>query len=390
MLCAEIEKARAALAGALLAESQSAERLAALCVAARTGATGADELLQSPDGGSLSEHEIAHALHRLDKAADRAAIVAFVDDLLLMTRVASSSRERLQQRADRLADAIGRTLIDVPLRPSLLEALAGNDRATVHASRRVHLRVEELAGVKRRLVEANLRLVVSVARRYRTTSLSLLDLVQEGNLGLLKAVDRFQYRRGFKFSTYATWWIRQAISRAIAQSGRTVRLPVHTVEALNRLQAVRRKLSTQFGHDPGIGDIARQLQMKPEKVRRLLCLDAPLISLDAPISEGAVLGDLVADVGASSPDARLREHDIRRQVAGAFELLNARERRVLALRYGLANGREHTVKEVADTLGWTPATVRQLERRAFTRLLRRRRWMHPHRPEASLRRITAA
>jgi RNA polymerase primary sigma factor len=130
--------------------------------------------------------------------------------------------------------------------------------------------------------------------------------------------------------------------------------------------------------------------MKPEKVRRLLRLDAPLISLDAPISEGAVLGDLVADVGASSPDARLREHDIRRQVAGAFELLNARERRVLALRYGLANGREHTVKEVADTLGWTPATVRQLERRAFTRLLRRRRWMHPHRPEASLRRITAA
>jgi len=379
-LCAGIEKGQAALAGALLAEPQSAGRLAAFSVAARTGATAADELLQSPDGGSLSANEVAQALHRLDKAARRAENVAFVDDVVLMTPAASCSREKLQQRADRLANAIGRTLVDVPLRPSLLEALAVDDRTASHASRRVDLRFEELAVLKRRLVEANLRLVVSVARRYRTTSLSVLDLVQEGNLGLLKAVDRFQYRRGFKFSTYATWWIRQAITRAIAQSGRTVRLPVHTAEALNRIQALRRKLSTEFGSDPGIGDIARHLQMKPEKVRRLLRLDAPLISLDAPISEGAILGDLVADVGASSPDARLREQDIQRQVAGAFELLNARERRVLELRYGLANSREHTVKETANILGWTPATVRQLERRAFTRLQRRRRWMRPHRP----------
>jgi RNA polymerase primary sigma factor len=246
-------------------------------------------------------------------------------------------------------------------------------------SQRVHNRVEELSALKRRLVEANLRLVVSVARRYRTTSLSLLDLVQEGNLGLLKAVDRFEYRRGFKFSTYATWWIRQAITRAIAHSGRTVRLPVHTVEALNRIEATRRKLSSELGHDPTSDDIARHLQMKPEKVKRLLRSDTPLISLDAPISEAAVVGDLIADAGASSPDAPLIEQDTFRQVAAAFELLNARERRVLGLRYGLANGREHTLQETADLMSCTREAVRQLERRAFNRLRLRRRWMRPRR-----------
>ncbi len=379
-LCAQIEQARAALAAALLAEAGSAGRLAGLSAAVRTGVAGADDLLQSPDGCPLRADEIATALRHLDRAARRAVSLARIDGVLAMAQTSCTSREELQRRADRFVDAIGRTLVDVPLRPSLVEALAvDTEGADVGASHRIHLRRDALLALKQRLVEANLRLVVSVARRYRRIGLSLLDLVQEGNLGLLKAVDRFEYRRGFKFSTYATWWIRQAITRAIAQSGRTVRLPVHTVEALNRIEAARRKLSSELGGDPSIDDIARQLHMAPQRVMRLLRSDAHVISIDAPISEGAAVGDLVADAGASSPDAPLLESDIVRQVGAALELLNARERRVLELRYGLANGREHTVQEIADSLGWTREAVRQVERRAFNRLRRRRRWMRPRR-----------
>jgi RNA polymerase primary sigma factor len=379
-LCAQIEEKRAALTAALLTDPRLTRRLAGLAEAVRSGAATPDDLLESPHGGALVASEIAQALHHLDRATHRAAKLAPLDEVLAVTPAPGLSRERLERRADRLVDAIGRTLIRVPLCPSVIDALAADaERAAGGVSPRVRHRLAELVELKRRLAEANLRLVVSVARGYRTTSLSLLDLVQEGNLGLLKAVDRFQYRRGFKFSTYATWWIRQAITRAIAQSGRTVRLPVHRVEALNRIEAARRKLSKDLGRDAGIEDIARHLRMEPEQVRRLLRSDARLISLDAPISEGAVVGDLVADAGASSPDARLIDQDVLRQVGAAFELLNPRERRVLGLRYGLTSGREHTIQETADLLGWTREAVRQLERRAFNRLRRRRRWMRPPR-----------
>ncbi len=379
-LCADIEEARAVLAAALLVQPASAACLAGVRNAVRTRAATADDLLQSPDGDSLSAFEIAHALHDLDRAARRAESVALIDELLSLRQASSAYRQSLQQRADRLVDAIGRTLIDVPLRPALVEALAVDAAGgAVGASERVRVRFEALLTVKRRLVEANLRLVVSIARRYRPIGLSLLDLVQEGNLGLLKAVDRFQYRRGFKFSTYATWWIRQAITRALALSGRTVRLPVHTVEALNRIEATRTKLGSELGRDPTRDEIARRLQMTPEKLKRLLSSDVLLISLDAPTSEATFMGDLVEDENASSPDAPLIEQDNLRQVGAAFELLNVRERRVLELRYGLASEREHTIQETADLLGCSREAVRQLERRAFNRLRRRRRWMRPRR-----------
>ena len=195
---------------------------------------------------------------------------------------------------------------------------------------------------------------MSVARRYRQSDLSLLDVVQEGNLGLLKAVDRFQYRRGFKFSTYATWWIRQAITRAIAQTGRTVRLPVHTVEALNRVEASRRKLK-DLGHDPTVEDIAARVCMHPRKVMRSLQSGAPVVSLDAPTPGDAVVVGFIADAAASSPDAPLIEQDVLRQVTAALQSLNARERRVLELRYGITNSREHTLQEISDRLGCTRA-----------------------------------
>ena len=207
-LCRRLESAHAALAAALLAESSSKDAVAALSAAMRRGTVSPDDLLQSPEGGSLSAIDVDKALAKLDRAARRATGLARIDDVIADKRLSSSCRQELRRRADRLLDAIGRTLVEVPLHPGVVETLAG-DAATgardTEAVRRVQIRLEALRALKRRLVEANLRLVVSVARRYRQSDLSLLDLVQEGNLGLLKAVDRFQYRRGFKFSTYATW-----------------------------------------------------------------------------------------------------------------------------------------------------------------------------------------
>jgi RNA polymerase sigma factor (sigma-70 family) len=337
-------------------------------------------LLQSAQGGRLSANEVSTALSVLGRSLRRAAHLARIDEALAR-QLSSACRQELRRRADRILDAVGRTLKDVPLHPALVETLATlvARHGDAEAQRRVQIRLEALRALKWRLTEANLRLTVSVARRYRRANLSLLDLVQDGNLGLLKAVDRFQYRRGFRFSTYATWWIRQAITRAIAQTGRTVRLPVHTVESLNRIEASRRTLLTQLGRDPTVDDLARHLCMPPDKVTRLLQSDAALVSLDAPLAGEAVVGDVIADPRAASPDVRLLEQERLRQANAALESLSARERRVLELRYGITDGREHTMQEVADQLGCTRDAARQIERRAMNRLRRRRHWMRPPR-----------
>ena len=244
------------------------------------------------------------------------------------------------------------------------------------------MRFEALQDVKRRLTEANLRLVVSFAKHYRYANVSLLDLIQEGNLGLMKAVDMFQYRRGFKFSTYAVWWIRQAVTRAIAGSGRTIRLPVHKVESMNRIAAATRALAHLLDREPTIDEIAAHARMTAKSVALLLQAGAPLLSLDAPVSDRAIVGELTADTTASSPDAALLEEATQRQAHAALDSLNERERRVLELRHGIANGREHTIQEIADRMSCSPARVRQLERFALNRLRRRSAWTRPLRTAA--------
>ena len=393
-LCRQIEVARAQLAAALLAEPSSSRRVAEVSAAIRLGTASAEGLLQPRDGGSLKTVDVDKALLRLSRALGHAMTVARIDEALAIRPLSPSCCEELQSRADRLLDAIGGTVLDVPLHPGFVETLAtaaAQGGCNAEAVRRIQVRLEALRALKRRLVEANLRLVVSIARRYRPSGLSLLDLVQDGNLGLLKAADRFQYRRGFKFSTYATWWIRQAITRAIAQTGRTVRLPVHTVEALNRIEASRRKLAG-LGRNPTVEDIAAHVCLPPEKVTRMLQSGAPLVSLDAPITDAAAVSDLIADEGALSPEARLVEQDVMGQVNAALQLLNARERRVLELRYGIKSSREHSLGEIAERLRCTPEAVRQTERRAINRLRRRNRWMGrpasaltPHRPSVTTR-----
>ena len=381
-LCRRIELAHAHLAAALLASPDAGEENVPAAI--RRGTVSPDEWLQSPAGGSLSAGEIEMAQSTLRRMSRRAARVARIDAALANRQLPSACSQSLRRRAEELVDAIGQRLVEVPLRPAWVEAVAIEATAsgTTEFVRRVAIRLEALRALKRRLSEANLRLVVSVARRYRHSGVSLLDLIQEGNVGLLKAVDRFQYRRGFKFSTYAIWWIRQAITRSAAESGRTIRLPVHTVEALNRIGDSRRTLLRELGREPTVHEIASKVTMSPGKVTRLLQVGAPLTSLDAPLTHDTVLGDVIADIGASPPDARLVEQDVVRQAGAALESLPPRERRVLELRYGIRSRRALTFAEIADRLDCTWETVRQIEKRAINRLRRYRRWMRSGRVAA--------
>jgi RNA polymerase primary sigma factor len=237
---------------------------------------------------------------------------------------------------------------------------------------RARRRLEEERELKRRLTEANLRLVVSIAARYRHGSLSLPDLVQEGNIGLMKAVDRFEYQRGFRFSTYATWWIRQAITRALADTGRTVRLPVHVVEALRRLAKAERALSAELDRPPTVQELADRTGLASDRILELWQAGAPVSSLDTPIGDSGSFADLLSDGGASPEErvvARSARHRVRREIGA----LAAREQAVLRLRFGIQGEREHTLQEIADRIGLSRERVRQIERQALARLRRGRR-----------------
>jgi RNA polymerase primary sigma factor len=383
-LCQRIEDAERSLAAALLAVPAVASRLAELSTAVRTGAAAADGLLQSPDGHLLDTAEIVRALDGLAQACRLAAALRRVDEQHAATPVTARRRPALDRRAARLLALLEARLATVPLRPAFMEAIAAdvsdatNDPGVV----RVQRCLVALRGLKDRLMQANLRLVVSVARRYRHTTLSQLDLVQEGNIGLMKAVDRFQYRRGFKFSTYAVWWIRQAITRAIADTGRTIRLPIHAIESLNRMTTARACLARELGRDPTIQELATRTRMPADKVMLLIRSAAPLASLDAPVAEDAVLGDFVPDRGTRSPDVPLLEEDIRMGVKRALDSLNDRERLVVGLRYGILNSREHTLQEIGERLGITRERVRQIEAQAMRRLRSRRLPLAPPRAAA--------
>ena len=382
-LCEQIEAANGAFAAAVLVVPSAARRVAGLLKAIRDREIAPEEWLQSPDGTALVEPQISDAAGALASVCRRGAAVTRLDTIMAQDGPSFTRGLQLQRRADRLLAWMSRRLTHVPLRPDFAEALA-RDVALSHlgeCGRRVESRRERLLDLKRRLTEANLRLVVAVAKRYRYSTLPLLDRVQEGNLGLMKAVDRFQYRRGFKFSTYATWWIRQSITRAIANSGRTVRMPVHAVEGLGRIETARQTLARELGRAPTIQEIARRTKIRTEKVSQLLQSGVPPISLDAPLSEETVFGDRLADPGAA-PDRALLDEEQLRLARSALDSLRERERRVLELRYGLANGDGHTLQEIADQLNISRERANQLEKQALNRLRRWRRWMRPQRVAA--------
>jgi RNA polymerase sigma factor (sigma-70 family) len=320
----------------------------------------ANDIVVSSDGTELNRKRLAPILRAFDR----------------LRRWSKSKTAR--------GSAIQALVASLPLQPALVDDLVGRVRgASAKEAGLPKRRLEALlvqidrsdAAVrqaKRELTEANLRLVVSIAKRYLRSGLPLLDLVQDGNLGLLRAVDRFQYRRGFKFSTYATWWIRQAITRAIADRGRTIRLPVHLMEVLHGVSRAGRELTAELGREPTPEEIAHRTRLPVEKVRLVLEASRMTVPLETPIGEDASLGDFLEDTSVGSPIDELMTHDLSREVERAMAALTPREQRVLRLRFGLGGETAHTLEEIGQRLEVTRERIRQIETQALAKLRRPR------------------
>jgi RNA polymerase primary sigma factor len=240
------------------------------------------------------------------------------------------------------------------------------DRARVTDDER--LRREGIAA-KRILIEANLRLVVSIAKRYRNRGMAFLDLIQEGNLGLMRAVDKFDHTKGFKFSTYATWWIRQAITRAIADQARTIRIPVHMVDTINKVMRTQRQLLQDLGREPSVDEVAERVEMTPERVREILRLSQETVSLEQPMGEDDFsLSDLLEDMGAVAPSEAATRAMLNQAVGEALGELSERERKVVRMRFGLEDGEMRTLEEVGREFGVTRERIRQIESKTLAKL----------------------
>jgi len=241
---------------------------------------------------------------------------------------------------------------------------------TEEEMKQLKLDIEDGSEAQKRLAEANLRLVVSIAKRYVGRGMLFLDLIQEGNLGLIKAVEKFDYTKGYKFSTYATWWIRQAITRAIADQARTIRIPVHMVETINKLIRVSRQLLQQLGREPTPEEIAKDMEITVDRVREIMKIAQEPVSLETPIGEeeDSHLGDFIEDHDAPAPAEAASYMLLKEQLTDVLSTLTEREKKVLELRFGIKDGRARTLEEVGQSFGVTRERIRQIEAKALRKL----------------------
>jgi RNA polymerase primary sigma factor len=253
----------------------------------------------------------------------------------------------------------------------VLEDRSGSTVRELHRTLQILDRGEtESDTAKKRLIEANLRLVVSVAKRYTNRGMQFLDLIQEGNIGLMRAVDKFDYKRGYKFSTYATWWVRQAVTRAIADQARTIRIPVHMIETINKLVRLQRTLLQELGREATTEELATRMELSPGKIRRVLRIAQEPISLQTPVGEEeeSNLGDFLVDSRMVSPSEAVINLNLREQTAEVLKTLSPREEKIVKMRFGLQDGSEHTLEEVGQNFAVTRERIRQIEAKALRKL----------------------